>query len=890
MSHPDEPFAQGLLLTTKLYVPSPRPDLVARSRLVRQIDAGRRLGHKLTLVAAPAGFGKTTLLSAWTEQAKQPVAWLSLDPGDNDPAQFLRYLVASLRTIQDEIGATTLSWLHAAQPPAPEILLTPLVNELMALAEPFTLLLDDYHLLTEPSIHRALAFLLDQQPPAMHLVIASRIDPPLPLARLRAQGQLTELREAELRFTQEEAAEFLNQIMGLTLSPADIRALESRTEGWIAGLQLAALALQGSTAAETGSNDFVRSFTGSHRYVTDYLTDEVLDRQPQERRRFLLQTAMLDRLCGPLCDAVTGRDDSHRLLEAFDTANLFLVSLDNQRYWYRYHHLFAELLRHRLDQEAGDQIADLHRRAAVWYEENGLTAEAIRHALASADWVRAERLIEPLFFPMMMRGQQFTAKHWLEQIPKAVLQSHPQLSLYYAWALLFTGQVDAYERPLQDAERLWQGSNASHGLGQVYNLRANVARLRGEAPRTIELAKQALALLPDDDRFQRSIGTMALGAGYLLTGEVLAAEKTLTRAHALSQAADNLITLLIVLNRLGDVQVLQGRLRAAAQTYQTVLDRAADRPLWQRVEAHIGLGDLHYEWNNLEKAEEHLQQGRELAQQTKRAIYFARGYVSLARLLQARDQFEQAEAMLDRALEAAAAFGDVLAASYVRAYRARLALRGGDRATVDQWLATAALNPDADLSYPRQFEYLTLARVLIAQNEPDAVVDLLARLSEAAEAAERYGDVVEILMLSALAHRAGGRPDEALTALEGALKRAGTGGYVRTFVDEGEPIKRLLRRMATGGAAPHVVSKLLAALGELIDETVPASQPLVEALTAREREVLHLIADGATNRQIATALVISIHTVKKHISNIYGKLGVGNRTQALARAQKLDLL
>jgi len=910
------------ILTTKLYIPAVHPNLVHRSRLVARLN--QALHCKLTLISAPAGFGKTTLLSEWLSHFRIPildfgldspeesiqnpqskiqnrVAWLSLDEEDNDVTRFFTYFIAALQPIDSTIGAALAEVLQSPQPPPIEPLMTTLINQIAAAGAPIILILDAYHVITAQAIHAALTFLLNHMPPTLHLVITSRADPPLPLAKLRGRGQLVEARAADLRFTTPEAEAFLNQTTELNLTAEDVAALEARTEGWIVGLQLAAVSMQGRNPAQT--QHFITGFTGTHRYILDYLTDEVLNRQPPNIRSFLLQTSILEQLSAPLCQAVTGQADVRQILEQLEQANLFLIPLDDERRWYRYHHLFVDVLRSRLQQAQPELVDQLHRRAAEWYrqqaadlENEELISNAVHHALAGSHWEYAAGLVEPIFFPMLMRGQQFTVKRWLETFPTDELHTRPQLCLHYAWVLLFTGRVDSYQSPLQIAERIWRSENNQPKLGQVFNIQANVARLRGDTARTIELAQQALACLPEEDLFQRSISAMALGAGYVSTGRVTEAEEMLTQAGNLSRLTGNLLVQLIAMNRLGDVQVMQGQLHRAAQTYAEVLELAGERPLWQRVEAHIALGRLHRQWNNLDAAQTHLQQGLELAHQTRRDVYLSRGYVALGQLRQARGQVEQAAEAFEQAVAAAQQFGHANAVGYARANQVRLWLAADrpDFEAIARWQAKHKLSPDDPPAYERETEHLVLARLLLAQNEPHTAESLLNRLLAAAELAGRVDSQIKILALQALAHRAQGQPDRALSTLERALALARPGGYLRVFVDEGEVIIGLLRQLAKQPleqeTAQTQLADILAAMGQPVEPAAPAAQPLIEPLTGREFEVLQLIANGASNRDIGQELVISVHTVKKHVSNIFGKLGVNSRTEALAQAQALDLI
>jgi LuxR family transcriptional regulator, maltose regulon positive regulatory protein len=899
------------LLTTKLYIPQAHPNLVPRPRLSERLEEGMR--RKLTLISAPAGFGKTTLLSEWRMMHsgdEYPVSWISLDEGDSDLARFLSYFVAALQTISEGIGEAALASLRSPQPPPIESVLTALINEVAAIPNDFALVLDDYHLIEAEPIHSAIAFLLEHLPPRMHLVIASRTEPPLPLSRLRARNQLTELRATDLRFTTGETAAFLEGLMGLELSAEDIEALERRTEGWIVGLQLAALSMQ----SREDTSGFIEAFTGTNRYVLDYLADEVLQMQPEQVQTFLLQTSILDRLTGPLCDAVIGQSNGQAMLEGLEHANLFLVPLDQERRWYRYHHLFSDFLRSRLRRIQPKRVPELHRRAAGWYEEHGAITEAVGHALAAEDFERAARLVEQTRAAMITRDELNTLLGWLKALPDELVRSRPPLCLAYAWVLVLTGQVDAVEARLRDAEFALDAGSAEpeerdRVLGETAAARAEVARMRGDMPRAIELSHQALEILPEDTLLLRSVVALNLGSAYWISGDTTAASQASSEATVLSQAAGNIYVTLVALRGLALVKAAQGRLREAAELYRRALRLGPERgyellPVMGYV--YVGLGELLREWNDLEAASHFLTEGIELCKQGGLVVPLPDGYISLSRVKQAREDTAGAFATVQEAEQLMRRHNISLLVAKLAAHRARLSLAQGDVEAIARWAGESDLGVDDELSFQREFEHTTLARVLIAQDKTGEAQQLLERLLAAAGADERVGSLIEILALRALALQAASDMGGAVNALARALSLAEPEGYVRVFADEGAPMAALLPKVLEaqkeGGLAPtspnisrKYVGKLLAAIkartasptGMSLSATAGS---LVEALSERELEVLRLVALGASNREIARKLFISLSTVKTHINNIYRKLEVRTRTQAVARARELKLL
>jgi LuxR family maltose regulon positive regulatory protein len=903
---------RDVLLATKLYVPGLRPGFVARPRLVGALGGG------LILVCAPAGFGKTTLLADWLRSAGRPVAWLSLDAGDNDPVRFWRHVVAALDRARPGIGERVAPLL-GPPPSSFEGLVTALINELAAQPgeNEVVLVLDDYHLVDARPVHASLAFLLEHLPPGLHLVLASRSDPPLPLARLRARGQLAELRADDLRFTAEEAAALLRGSAGPGLPDDAVAALVARTEGWAAGLQLAALSLQGRSDVA----GFVADFSGSHRYILDYLTGEVLDGQPEQVREFLLETSVLERLSGGLCDAVTGRDDGQAMLQHVEQAGLFLMPLDEVRGWWRYHRLFADLLRARVQQQRPGRVAVLHRAAAAWYQEHGLADEAVGHVLAAGDTAWAARLIEQHFdATLYLRSEGATAQRWLAALPAELVQARPRLLLAQVLLAATLGRAEAMEPPLAGVERALAGAapavdepfepsvgRASSMLGNIPALialhRGFLAQLRGDAEGTAAFASQALAELGGDERLLSSTAQGLLAAAEWLRGRLAVAEQAFVSSIAGWQAGQPISW---GVYQLGQVQRAQGRLDAAAGTYQKTLDIAAESgpPLTPPAgPAYVGLAEVAYQRNELDSARWQVTEGIALCRQFLYPAPLGTGLVTLAWIRQAQGDPGGALEAMDEAGRAALSPGVTDLLNPVPAQRARLLLAQGDVAAAARWAAERGLSPDDEPAYPREREYLVLARVLLAQGLPAQALTLLERMLAAAAAQSRTGSVIEISALRVLALAACGDQDAAVDALARALALGFPQGYVRVFADEGAPMHALLARLAAAerdqrAPARGIDAGYLAALLHAChqaDAMPPRSRDgaltgMAEPLTGRELEVLRLIAAGKSNQRIAGELFVSLDTVKKHVTHVLGKLGAANRTEAAARARRLGLI
>lgn len=880
------------LLATKLYMPRLRPNMVSRPRLIERLNAG--LHRKLTLISAPAGFGKTTLVSEWVQGIERPVAWLSLDEGENDPTRFLTYLVAALRTIAPAVGEGALGALQSPQPPPPASILTALLNDLTTISEPFVLVLDDYHVFDAKPVDQALAFLIDHLPPHIHLVIATREDPHLPLARLRARAQLTELRATHLRFTPSEAAAFLNQAMGLTLSAEDIAALERRTEGWVAGLQLAALSLQG----QEDVSGLIASFTGSHHFVLDYLMEEVLGQQDARIQTFLLHTSILDRMSGPLCDAVVldSTTPGQATLEYLERANLFLIPLDNERCWYRYHHLFADLLRLRLHRSissspaiAQSQVNELHLRASQWLEDQGFTMEAFHHAAAAHDVERAERLIEGKGIPLHFPGEVTAMLNWLESLPKTVLDARPSLWVRYASLLLVSGQTTRVEEPLQTAEAALQSSEEDDRtrdlLGQIAAARATLALTRYQIENMLVQSRRALEYLHPNSLSFRASAHWPLAFAYWLLGDRVAARQAASEGIALSQAAGDIFITILLTGGLGLVQEGDNQLPLAAETYRRVLQLAGEQPNQMIYEAHLGLARVLYEWNKLDEAEQHGQQALHFARQFDRAVIdrFLVCEVFLARLSLARGDVAGATALLEEADQSARQHNFVYRIPEVAAAQVLVLLHQGHLA------AAAHLAEMHDLP-------LSQARVHLAQGDPSAALAVLEPLRQQVEAKGWKDEQLKVMVLQAVAARAHDEKDQALHLLVDALAMAEPAGFIRLFLDEGLPMARLLSEAMALERMPNYIRKLLTAYeaerqqSENTSSPPPPAQPLLEPLSERELEVLRLVAAGLSNQEISERLFLVLGSVKGHTHKIFGKLGVQRRTEAVARARELGLL
>jgi LuxR family maltose regulon positive regulatory protein len=929
------------LLATKLHVPRVRSDVVVRPRLAERLAEG--LQGDLTVVCAPAGFGKTALLADWTRRGGRAVAWLSMDTADNDAARFWRHVAAAIGRAREGGGGPPAGLLRS--PCSPEAVVAMLVNELAAAPGEVALILDDYHLIESQAVHQSLGLLLGHLPAGLRLVLASRSDPPLPLARLRARGQLTEIRTAELRFTRDEAAALLRAAAGRDLSESAVAGLVVRTEGWAAGLQLAALSLRGREDVA----GFVASFSGDHRHVLDYLAEEVLDRQPERLRCFLLETSVLDRLCGPLCDAVTGGADGQHLLEAIERANLFLTPLDEVRGWWRYHQLFADLLRARLAQERQEQLPGLHRAAAVWLDEHGLVDHAIRHALLAGDTTAAAELVERNIEPMLGRGetarwratrlaeadqgpalagdQGATVTGWLDALPAGLVQSRPRLCAVRAIQAVIAGQGGALEHWLGTAERAlaaasaeepseagsdqlgWTASPLADMPGTIAILRADLARLRGDAGSAVRLMRQLVSRLPPAERVLRFNAEWNLARAHWVNGDLSRAEQAFAELITTARAAGEYYLVLAVGWELGRVQQARGRLGAALATCRQALAIGAelDSPSPPALGiARLGVAAVLYERGELAAALEHATEGVERCRQLARGRVLAEGLVVLARVREALGDQDGALAAVAEAEQVGPSPDVVGLFNPAPLERVRLLLERGQLDEGAVWAVAQGLDAEDRPSYAREREHLMLARVLLGQGEPGGAYRLVERLRAVATAQQRTGSLIELGPLRARALAARGDQAGALAALAAAVTLAWPEGYLRVFTGEGAALATLLdqliaaRRRGAASAASvpwEYLRQLRAALATGKAGAAPPPGPstleavgLAEPLTGRELEVLGLLGVGMANQQIARELVVAPETAKKHVSHILGKLGAANRTQAAARARELGLL
>ena len=952
------------LIRTKLRRPFTRLELVARPRLQARMMEGLR--RPLTLITAPAGFGKTTLVASCIADCGMPVAWLSLDKEDNRAGRLLRYLVAALREADPAIGTEAAQLLAAAREPPAETLLTALINDLDAAGKEMALVLDDYQFISSQDVHEHMVFLLDHCPTTFHLVIATRSDPPLPLARLRVRGQTVELRAAELGFTEGEAAQFLNEVMDLHLDTASVAVLKARTEGWIAGLQMAALALQGTLSLRERQDipGFIAGFSGTNRYILDYLLEEVLASQPPEIQRFLLHTSILERLTAPLCDAVRGtqrsgqsgskarKDDtrcpdspipdpaiptSQSILEYLERANLFLVPLDDERIWYRYHHLFADLLRAQLQKSVGAEgVAQLHVRASDWHAQHGSTLEAINHASAASDEERVERFIEQNYIELVNRGEQAELRYWTGKLSQDLVYRRPWLCIYGAYSHSWFGELDEADRLLEVAEkRIQSGGSASDARamqGLLAYVKSRVTAMRGDIQRAIEFCLEARDYVPDSDVALQLDTRITLGYEYFTAGDYVNASSILQEMIQSGVAAGAIINTVAASCVLARLYAIQGKLKQSYDTYQTaaqLIPEPSEQHLGARALVNVGMADLLCEWNDLEAALVHMKEGLALLPFWDKADDWALAYVTLARIHLAQTNRSDAAEAATQAVGKAAQIVQTRgvfseARQAVEVAQVKLWLAHGDLQAASRWAASEKeqLGPDARFRFEHELAHITQARVFLALNKPDQALALLLQLEETARSAGRMGRVIEILALKALALRATGDSEHAQIALTKGLTLAEPEGYVRVFADEGQPMQELLAQW-------HVLSQVEGLIGadasplreyaigllshfaepvgttaarekpspasdpsasHVVSRVEPSGQALVEPLSQRELEVLQLMALGRTNREIAEQLFVARGTVKAHAASIYRKLDVANRTEAAARARQLGIL
>lgn len=900
------------ILQTKLFAPVLNLNWVDRPPLVRRLDQSRHTPTRLILISAQAGSGKSTLLSGWLAASRVPAAWLSLDTSDDDLLRFWTYVLAALRTVRPELGQSLWLELQAPAPTAPlsidaaQAIVTSLLNEIAAQSDRLVLILDDYHVISNPAIHETVAYVIERAPATLQIIIASRADPPLPLHRWRVRGQLLELRAADLRFTPDEAAIFLNDRMGLTLTREDVLALEARTEGWIAGLQLAAVSLQGRRDA----HDFIQAFTGSQRFVLDYLVEEVLSRQPPEVQMFLLHTAILERLCGPLCDHVVDRAGSQAILESLERQNLFLITLDEDRQWSRYHHLFGELLRARLQQQQPELPPVLHRRAAEWFEQQGQVVEALPHVLAARDFEQVADLMEQHFATLMTRGELSSLPRWIKLLPADLAQRRPRLLVGQAWIHTFAGHVQLVEPLAEQAERLVRAIRdeplTRSVLGNLASIRSFVAQIAGDDERAIELAHEADRLLPPDEFIPRSLIPYTLGRGYRAQGEM---DKSLTYFESLVNIGQRagIWTLSVAYYELAISCKLRGELNRAHAIYQAAIEQLTEhnaRTMGAAASVDVGLSDLWREWNDLDRAQTLARDAVDHMRPWSNPLNLVAAYTNLVRVLETCGDFDGAWAAWREGDRVRQQFAMMPAlSSNLAVYGVRLWLATGRLAEAQQWVEDwLKRSPDRAL-LTRELEAIHAGRVLLALDRPHDALDVVLPYVEDAARQHRHGRWLHSLVIVALAQQALHQTTAALATLERALYWAEPENYTRLFLDEGEKMRvliedfRLLIEKRPASAPDRArlgryLDRLLAqfpAFTSISDQPSPLNT-LLEPLSERELEVLRLLAAGLSNAQIADRLVVAVGTVKTHVHNIYGKLGAQNRAQAVTRATELRLL
>jgi LuxR family transcriptional regulator, maltose regulon positive regulatory protein len=878
------------IIATKLFKPALRPEMIRRPHLIARLDQGRQ--QQLILVSAPAGFGKTTLVSEWVSGCGCPAAWLSLDSEDNDPTRFLSYLLSSLQMIQENTGNGISGMLESSQPPQPEFVMTILLNEISSFPAHFYLVLDDYHVIDAKPVNDAFAFLLEHLPHQMHLVIVTREDPALPLARLRARGQLSELRAADLRFSCTEAADFLCRVMGLHLSDADIADLENRTEGWIAGLQLAAVSMRG--LSDTAG--FIRAFTGSNRYVLDYLIEEVLQQQPESVKSFLLRTSILDRMSGPLCDAVLLNPSAsgQEILEYLERCNLFIVPLDTERRWYRYHHLFAELLRQRFFQSmavtGGEIVAQYHVRASEWYDENGFELDAFHHAASANDIDRVERIIDGKGIPLHLRGATTTILAWLDSLPAPVLKARPSLMIRHASLLLASGQAAGVEEKLDAAEEALQHigpDDATRNLiGQIAVSRATIALTRYRPDVMVTESRRALEYLrPDNLAFRFSaVWLRALACQFM--GDRMSSCRGYAEALTISHASGDVFSEILAETGLGQTQESENQLFQAAECYRHILLLSGDHPQPNASEAHLGLARILYEWNDLDAAEQHGQSSLQLARQYDESVdRFIFSEIILSRVRLARGDSDVA--------------AEILAQAEQSARRKNFTLRMPDIAAAQVQVLLSQDNPKAAALLAEKYELpISRAKIHIYKGEGSGALALLEPLHEQLALKGWNDELLKVMVLEAVSCHVKGEKEKACDILGKTLLMAEPGGFTRLYADEGIPMVRLLTEAAEHADSPEYIARLLAAMNPecrsgVVKPGHPNSTPVqsvVEPLSQRELEILRLVARGYSNQEICSRLFLALDTVKGHNRRIFEKLHVGRRTEAVACARELGLI
>jgi len=896
------------ILLTKLSIPQSRPALVHRPRLIEQLNNG--LQRKLTLVSAPAGFGKTTAVTDWLQTQGDKrlspfyIAWFSLDEGDNDPVQFLIYLIAALvqaEAIDAKFGHGLQNMLQSPQPLPMDSILISLINEISSGLDQIIIIFDDYHQIQAQPIHNILTFLLENLPTLAHLVITTREDPNLPIARLRAKNQLSDIRAIDLLFSHEETGEFLNQVMGLSLSAEDITMLETRTEGWIAGLQLAAISIQGLDDATS----FIQTFSGSDRLVLDYLIEEVINQQPEDIQNFLLQTAILDRLTGSLCNAVTGQSNGQAVLEMLDRTNLFVIGLDSERKWYRYHHLFADLLNRLLRQTQLDSLPKLHIRASNWFKQQGANREAIKHSLEAKDFEKACKLVEAIAIDFLQQGEHTSVAGWIDKLPEELVNCQPYLSVLHAWALVPSGKIESAESRLLDAEKsleMLDDKDDQHSniisQGLIHTNRAYLSFMKGELGQTISYARRALKELPERASLFRVQTGIYLGVAYRYRGQLQAAFDTYNEILPITQQIGGKIAVQARQN-MGDLQWQMAKLKQAWDVLEEALqitEQYAGRPdMPYSGYIYMLLGRILLQRGELKDAYQYFKKGFALCREWNLPEDLGLSFLELANFHwamgnhdQARESYQEAVQNLDRI--------SLWITKYAAAYQAKFEIAMGNISAAERWAQANDLRIDSDFEFHREKEYLALVRLLIVQRkfeEANALAERIFFMGQ--ETGNKLAELESLVLLSLIIYGQGD-VELALDNLQKALTIAKPEGFIRIFVDEGPPMARLLYEALSWGIETNYVQKLLAAFPETEPEKAAKKQKLIsdgewiEPLSDRELEVLQLIAEGLSRQEIASQLVLSLNTVKTHARNIFSKLGVNNQMQAVGKARGLGLL
>jgi LuxR family maltose regulon positive regulatory protein len=871
--------------TTKLSSPRLRPNVVTRQQLLQRIS---HADAPVTILCAPAGYGKSTLATQWLVHSGVPAAWVSLDSYDNDPLDFFSLIVGAIQSIDRDVGAATSQLLHEVRSPTSQAIAKSLLEDVYATTRPFALVLDDYQEIDNVDIHEAMSALLLRLPGTMRVVIVSRTEPAMQLARLRSRQELLELGHEELRFSDDEALELLQRFNGLELTPGDVFSINDRAEGWVAGLQLVSYVLRGHSPERV--RQFTNEFSGSVRSIENYLWEETIQRQSEATKQFLLRTSILSRFNAPLCEVVTGRADSATVLRQLEHDQMFLISLDEVGQWYRYHHLFADVLRDRLALETSEEdLARIHRGASAWYEENDQTEDAARHAFAGRDWERAVRLLERIGTELYYQDRITALHSWLQGLPQETLERSPRLALYLSYALIRLGFVRQAEDPMKIADDALTLEDNPVELSLVRLIKAQLS-LATDIPHAISLAQEAIELLPEGMPHERSLGYLVIGLAFMLKGECAESERAFATTRSLAEISNHDWVQLAEFGGSSALLMQQGKLEESAVLARRILKLGDEMHAIPIQQAHVRLGEIYLEWNLLSDAERHFLHAEHLCDATNSILWRYEIGVGLARLAWARGDFEIAFDEIERGISFANEANRLTHIRFARAFQARFWVDAGRLALARLWAEGSDLDPTDSLDYVRFDEFMTLARLLVKEEQLEVARSLLETMAESARANGRNGDLVEISVLLAVTHKAEGNHAEALDVIDRALTLGVQGGYVRVFIDEGETIAPLLRHSSTRGANRDYVQSLLAAIDGSPVHPTQASADMFEALSEREIEVLRLVSAGLPNRNIGERLFITEKTVKKHLSNILGKLGATNRTQAVDQARRFGLI